>query len=159
MSGTTNGCVTLLVPVDLSPASAVALEQAARLATRERMTLILLHVLPDGPEIPTAVAFNRHFEVPEYRRQLQEDAMRDLEELAAKIPASPAGRRLMVVHGSPAESIVRVAAEVGADLIVIATNGRRGFSHALFGSVTEKVVRTAPCSVLCARPRREAALA
>ncbi len=56
-----------------------------------------------------------------------------------------------VATGSPAETIVRIAQERGADLIVMGTQGRTGLSHVLLGSVAEKVVRLAPCPVLTVR--------
>jgi universal stress protein A len=58
----------------------------------------------------------------------------------------------MIKSGDPAQVIISVAREIGADLIVIATHGRRGLAHLIMGSVTEKVVREAPCTVLTIRP-------
>lgn len=55
--------------------------------------------------------------------------------------------------GRPDKAIVQRAKIEGSDLIVIATHGRSGLAHILLGSVTEKVVRTAPCPVLTVRPR------
>ena len=51
----------------------------------------------------------------------------------------------------PFVQIVRAAADLKADLIVLGTHGRSGLKHALFGSVAEKVVRKAPCPVLSVR--------
>jgi universal stress protein A len=62
-----------------------------------------------------------------------------------------------VVTGHPADAIVRVAQERGADLIVMGTHGRTGLQHVLLGSVAEKVVRTAPCPVLTVRHKPETA--
>lgn len=56
-----------------------------------------------------------------------------------------------VTAGHPAETIVRVAQERSADLIVMGTHGRTGLQRALLGSVAEKVVRLAPCPVLTVR--------
>ena len=53
------------------------------------------------------------------------------------------------------KNIVERARDDGADLIVMSTHGRTGFSHVLLGSVTEKVVRTAPCAVVSIRPEEE----
>jgi universal stress protein A len=53
-----------------------------------------------------------------------------------------------VAAGPSAETIVHVAHERSADLIVMGTHGRTGLSHVLLGSVAEKVVRLAPCPVL-----------
>jgi nucleotide-binding universal stress UspA family protein len=55
-------------------------------------------------------------------------------------------------EGRAAETIVTVAQDIGADLIVMGTHGRTALAHMLLGSVAEKVVRTAPCSVLTIRP-------
>lgn len=57
--------------------------------------------------------------------------------------------------GNPDENIVEEAKKEAVDLIVISTHGRTGLSHMLMGSVTEKVVRHAPCPVLSIRPDRE----
>ncbi len=60
--------------------------------------------------------------------------------------------KVLVLPGNPQLEIVRVAQQRGVDLIVMATHGRTGLSHALSGSVTERVVRNAPCPVLSLRP-------
>lgn len=55
--------------------------------------------------------------------------------------------------GSPARSIVALAAQLDADLIVVGTHGRRGLRRAILGSVAEEVVRTAGCAVFAVRPK------
>ncbi len=60
----------------------------------------------------------------------------------------------VIVHlviGSPAAEIRRIAIEVGADTICVASHGRRGLRRALFGSVAESIVRQAPCNVMVVR--------
>ena len=57
--------------------------------------------------------------------------------------------------GLPYKNIVERARDDGADLIAMSTHGRKGFSHVLLGSVTEKVVRTAPCPVVSLHPPEE----
>lgn len=143
---------TILVPIDFSEASQHALGPALELATREHATVVLLHVLSHVPDIPARLSFNIHFEVPEYRQALHRAALDQLQELEAALPQGPV-RKVRVEHGDPADEIVRVAGEIDADLIVMSTHGRRGFGHLLYGSVTEKVVRLASCSVLCVRPK------
>jgi nucleotide-binding universal stress UspA family protein len=56
--------------------------------------------------------------------------------------------RSLVRLGEPTMSIVEVAEEENANMIVISTHGREGWRRFLFGSVAEKVVRTASCPVL-----------
>ncbi len=61
--------------------------------------------------------------------------------------------RETVELGTPYENIAERAKKEEADLIVISTHGRTGLAHILMGSVTEKVVRHAPCPVLSIRPQ------
>jgi nucleotide-binding universal stress UspA family protein len=55
-------------------------------------------------------------------------------------------------HKDLARMINEVAAEIGADLIVLKTHGRHGISHLILGRVEEEVVRSAPCAVLSLTP-------
>lgn len=77
-------------------------------------------------------------------------------ELALKTIAHRLGPDLTpvtaVVEGRAAGAIVRYARQNGIDLVVMGTHGRTGFSHALLGSVTERVARTAPCPVVTVPP-------
>jgi nucleotide-binding universal stress UspA family protein len=50
--------------------------------------------------------------------------------------------------GTPERRIVRTAKSQGADLIVIATRGMSGLRRVILGSVTEEVIRNAPCPVV-----------
>jgi nucleotide-binding universal stress UspA family protein len=69
-------------------------------------------------------------------------------------PAAAAGVACegVVVQGRPAPSIAQYALESAADLIVMGTHGHGGFERLLLGSVTEKVLRKAPCPVLTVGP-------
>ena len=59
--------------------------------------------------------------------------------------------QLLVMLGDPAQTIVKAARQVRAELIVMATHGRRGLMHLFLGSVVEDVLRRAPCPVLAIR--------
>jgi universal stress protein A len=62
---------------------------------------------------------------------------------------------LTVAAGDPAYEILRLAQELEADLMVIATHGYGGWRRFLFGSVAEKVVRQAECPVFVVHAPRE----
>jgi nucleotide-binding universal stress UspA family protein len=127
----------------------------------------VLHVVEDpfvsGAWSPEAVAPN----IPELLADLVAAARGKLDEL--KAAAIRRGVRLettvltTVVTGKPATSITDYAQTERFDLIVMGTHGRTGLSHALLGSVAERVVRKAPCPVLTVRettlPEREHAAA
>jgi nucleotide-binding universal stress UspA family protein len=59
-----------------------------------------------------------------------------------------------VLGGEPASAICGLASELGARAIVIGTRGRGGLSRALLGSVSDYVVRNAPCTVVVTRAHR-----
>ena len=77
--------------------------------------------------------------------------------LCAAIPESERATTMVTtLVGSPAGEILRYATEQEVDLIVIGTHGRGAIGHMLLGSVTERVVRKAPCPVLTVRhPQHE----
>jgi nucleotide-binding universal stress UspA family protein len=93
---------------------------------------------PSAPPHPTVV-----------RHDHNEEALTQLRDLMPEAFHGTWGAELAA--GYPAETIVRVAEERKADLIVMGTHGRTGLQHVLLGSVAEKVVRLAPCPVLTVR--------
>ena len=72
-----------------------------------------------------------------------------LEAVKPRDAALPVARRLAM--GAPAAEICRIAAEEGADMIVMGTHGRTGVMRLLMGSIAESVLRHAPCPVLVYR--------
>jgi len=136
---------TILVPIQFNDSNSVeALRMARRLTAENHARMIVLHVIPRmvKPDLP---GYGDLFPKDEG------EARRELEKLAdAYLPDG--SYEVMVKSGDPAQIINSVGREIGADLIVIATHGRRGLSHLIMGSVTEKVVREASCAVLTVRP-------
>jgi nucleotide-binding universal stress UspA family protein len=141
----------ILCPVDFSTTSEQALRYALSLAEEAKARLMVLHVLEWFPE--QEIREHRHFDVPEYRRFLEEDARRRLSE------AVPAEARAWcelverVACGKPYREILRVAGEEGSDLIVLGVQGRGAMEVLLFGSTANHVVRQASCPVLTVRRR------
>lgn len=138
----------ILFPTDFSTSSDAGLRQATSLARDSGATLIIAHV----EEPPIAYGGGEmYYGVPDPNNE-QIAAM-----LKAVVPTSPDvpyEHRLVV--GDPAMEIVRLAEELGADLIVMGTHGRTGLQRLLMGSVAEAVVRRATCPVLTFKePQRE----
>ena len=75
-------------------------------------------------------------------------ARADLDAIVAQLAARRIQAEAVFATGRPYIQIVREAEKLKVDLIVLATHGRRGASHLVFGSNAEKVVRLSPCPVL-----------
>jgi nucleotide-binding universal stress UspA family protein len=140
----------ILVPMDFSAPSDAALDYARGVAVRFDASLHLLHVADD----PYRALYPGEVFVPEVerlRRQIVSDAA---DRLKARLTASDVTdleATVDAIIGTPAGSIVEYAGGHGIDLIVMGTHGRSGMSHVLMGSITERVIRTAPCPVLAVR--------
>lgn len=137
----------ILVPTDFSTASDAAFAYAREIAARFGASVHLLHVLEE-PVVTGTLGSEVFVPNANLHDQLRADAERQLDE---RLP-TPLKARLKattdVVMGPTAGTIVSVAEECGADLIVLGSHGRTGVAHLLLGSVAETVVRKAPCPVL-----------
>jgi nucleotide-binding universal stress UspA family protein len=139
---------TILVPVDFSAGSDKALAYAIDLARRLQAAVTVMNAyeipvygFPDGAMIATAEVAARIADVSQ--KALDAAAQRS-EGQGVKISK--------VLRQGPAWAEINAAVEsVGADLIVMGTQGRSGLSRAFLGSVAEKVLRTATCPVLVIR--------
>jgi nucleotide-binding universal stress UspA family protein len=136
----------ILIPTDFSDYSRYSLRYAKAFAQSFQAQLILMHccehsVLGAGTEA-------YHFSVPEYIAKVEENEKSALEELAAELVREGFDVIPVFAVGSAPTTIVEAAQEHGVDMIIIATHGRTGFSHLVFGSTAEKVVRLSPCPVL-----------
>jgi nucleotide-binding universal stress UspA family protein len=134
---------TILVPLDGSALSERALSPALMLGQQPDTAIILARV-PAGEDAQTMADGHR----PDQSRteaQVYLDTLR----LSHQPPGLNLRTRLM--HGDAASAIVDTASAEGVDLIVMSTHGYSGLTRWLLGSVTEKVLRTAPCPVLAVR--------
>jgi nucleotide-binding universal stress UspA family protein len=141
----------ILVPVDFGPASEVALDYGASLARTFHATLHVLHAVVDVvPISPVPSVYGG--EPAGVFVHLEGDAHTRLRTLLADAPAFPTKTIDAVVRSvSPANAIVTYANDHAIDFIVMGTHGRGAVAHFLLGSVTESVVRAAPCPVLTVR--------
>jgi universal stress protein A len=144
----------ILAPTDFSAPARAALIYAAALAEKFASELIVLHVVQDlAIFLPDAVTVTPVALPPaeEMTAAVREGITRFIQN------SNLAGRTIReeVREGTPHAEIVEFAREAGVDLIVMGTHGRSGLSHMLLGSVTEKVVRTAPCPVLTVREHQK----
>lgn len=146
----------ILCPIDFSAPSAHALEHAAGLARWFGARLAVLHVRPTvtpHPDMPPGGPVAPWL-VTELEGLQQRVAAAAAEATAAGVAVEP-----LATAGEPVHEILRCAVALPADLIVMGTHGSSGFQHLVLGSVTEKVLRKAPCPVLTVPPRAPAATA
>jgi nucleotide-binding universal stress UspA family protein len=138
----------ILVPIDFSDCSRKALRYAIPLAKEHKAAITVAYVVP-----AISAAFGEYgaFDAAAITKEMRERAERDLATLVVDEVRGVVAADTIVRTGSPAQEIIAIAERVPADMIVISTHGRTGLKHALLGSVTERVVRHAPCPVLVVR--------
>lgn len=141
----------ILVPVDFSEHSAAALRQAREISGRFDSELHVVTVVEPWPPAASMTA-ELYPLYRDYVLQAQARAATQLNELVATIAGSTRIQH-SVRAGNVQQELVKYIEENQIDLVVLGTHGRTGLSHWLMGSVAEKVVRLAPCSVLVARSK------
>lgn len=140
---------TILCPIDLSDFSRPALAHATALARWYDAEVVVLHVFAAVMPPATLGSYpGWMLHVPEVRDAIA----RELGSLLDPYTTHGTSLRLHTAEGDAATEIVRHASELAADLIVMGTHGRSGFDRFTLGSVTEKVLRKAPCPVLTLPP-------
>jgi nucleotide-binding universal stress UspA family protein len=140
----------ILVPTDFSKYSMAAVTYGAALAEKFGAELYFLHVVQDlALFIPDAVAIVPPILPP--IEQFTQAAHEALDRLVHENKLEHLSVQRLVREGNPFSEIIRFAKESDIDLIVMATHGHSGLAHVLLGSVTERVVRKAPCPVLTVR--------
>ena len=142
----------IVAPIDFSEPSLEGLRNAIELAEKFDAELTIVYVIE--PPVWSGLAYSpTGYNPPDIAESLKEEAMKNLDKLQSDMIPKHVSHRLLTLEGKPADQIVRFSNEQSANLIVIATHGYSGFHRFVFGSVTERVVRTASCPVLTIRPQ------
>ncbi len=129
----------ILCPIDFSETSQRAFEYAAALAESVGAEVVVLHAF----DVPATLNMAGQHTPADASLRIRLEQVR---------PASTNVHISYVLHaGTPGEVICWLAQDRECDLIVLATHGRTGLSHLLFGSTTEYVVRHARCPVTTIR--------
>lgn len=137
----------IVVGVDLSAESLLAVDHAMILARRAGASIVLLHVA----NVPATM----HARPDDPLAALQRERLRadrdDLEALRVRRSGQGVELSQLIVDGDPDVALADAARELGADLIVVGTHGRTGVRRIALGSVAEKTIRLAASSVLVVR--------
>jgi nucleotide-binding universal stress UspA family protein len=137
---------SILVPVDFSSCSREGLQYAIGFANEFGAKLILLHVTYLGyiySSEGTAL-----YNIPGLQEAARKNAERQMRQLVRSVNFGGVKFEAAFTDGSPALDICTFARDHDVDLIITSTHGLTGLEHVLIGSIAEKVVRHAPCSVL-----------
>jgi nucleotide-binding universal stress UspA family protein len=147
----------VVVGIDYSTASDLALERAFRLCENESLSTLHVVNVTRRAEGLTGVDEPQRFEpkkvTAEAEVRLQDYIGEKTAALRAEGRKTPWRILYHVRWDAPGDEIAQLAADVEADLVVVGTHGRRGLTRMLLGSVAEAVVRLAPCPVLVERPK------
>jgi nucleotide-binding universal stress UspA family protein len=142
----------VLAPVDGSARALRAMPWAAKLAGSSG-TVVLLRVVPPQPAYAETLfsLVGDENAVQGIQDAWSRIAKTDLDEAAALLSGSGVAVEQMVAEGEPDEEIVATAARRGVDMIAMASHGRGAVGRAIFGSVADRVARTAPVPILILR--------
>jgi nucleotide-binding universal stress UspA family protein len=148
----------IVCPVDFSEFSATAFEYAHSLARHYNAKLFIQHVAE--PFISISPRYVSQPVIDQVYAQQVADAEEKIREMTKRRSLNDVEHEVILERGAAADSILELAAAERMDLIAMGTHGKRGLDRLVLGSVTERVLRKAPCPVLVVpRPAQEAAKA
>src|SRR5580700_7114740 len=137
----------ILCPIDFSEFSVRAYHHAVSLAEHYQAKLVAQHVVElwRHPSASFAASAGLY---EEFEQALRESGSKQLQEFVKNHTHDEIQAELVVQEGVAADSILSFAQAQKTDVIVMGTHGRRGFDRLMLGSVTDRVMRRAPCPVL-----------
>jgi nucleotide-binding universal stress UspA family protein len=141
----------ILIAVDDSPFAQRAAQVGVEIADALKAEVALVHVF--DPTATPAGAWG--FPADRISEMSQLEGKRMLAKFRESLPPGvtlPSGMREFLENGSPADSIVEVAKKWHANLIVMGSHGRGKVKGILMGSVSQDVLRNAPCPILVTPP-------
>jgi universal stress protein A len=144
------GIRRIMIPIDYSENSKVALAYGAELALGFGASLDIVHVWDRPTYLTDAVMVQRPGEAHKPIGELiRENAQHDMNEFLRELNL-PAGvsTSSRLISGEPASALLAELKKGEHDLVVLSTHGRTGIAHLLLGSIAEKLVRLSPVPVL-----------
>ena len=143
----------ILVPVDGSDCSFEAVEYAVNLAAKHNSEICLVFIVPTS-------ASNYYLMTEDWSpvlvctmREMEEEGESILLSTVTSVKEAGTKARAQLDYGRPAHKIVQIAKEENSDMIVMGRSSRSFVARWLFGSVSDEVVRRAPCPVLVVKER------
>jgi nucleotide-binding universal stress UspA family protein len=139
---------TILVSVDLSPATVHVSAAAADLASATGGRLVILHAAPSFPNVIYGFDGFSAVQVDSYNRAARKVTAHKLQALQRWFKKRNPGTTMALHDGSPAEVILKTARRLRAEYIVIGSHGHGAMYDLVAGSTTREVLRKSPCPVV-----------
>ncbi len=143
---------TIAVPFDFSDHSRYALAYAKEMADSFGATLDIVHVIEEklhpafyGPSISS---------IYDLEPDIEKKILQELKQIYSSMEGPRVEASFTVLSGHPVKELVKWTETKGHNLLVIATHGLSGFERVVLGSVTERVVRQAPCPVITVKDKQ-----
>jgi nucleotide-binding universal stress UspA family protein len=142
----------ILFPLDLSESSSKIVPYVQTVAKKFQSNLHLLFVARvfdyfTGIYVPESSITSVH-------KEIMDGAEKRLDEFAEQYFKDCPGVTMSVVAGDATDMIINYVTSNGIDLVIMGTHGRKGLDKVIFGSVAERVVKTAPVPVLVVNPHQ-----
>lgn len=145
----------LLVSVTEKIKGIVAQSQAFEMPSNAPNNLSSLTVTPTGAGLVFSTHSSGMQEIPLSLGKMAKSAYDYLCKVAADLETRGFRTRINILMGKPADELVRFAEEQGADLIIMASRGKSGFSRWEMGNIAEKVIRATGIPVLLVKPGKD----
>lgn len=138
----------ILIPIDFSENSKKALRYAIPLAEQFGASITLINII-EPTVFPSDFGFGQ-MSFPDVEQELVAKSRTELNGIIESV-TTKTKISAVVKTGIPFVEVTNYADDEQADLIIVATHGRTGVEHILFGSTAEKIIRKAPCPALVVR--------
>lgn len=139
-----------MVPTDFSKQFFIALDYAKEMARSLGSKLHILHCI-ESTLMPSDMVFPANAKLVDVEQEVERNAKEKLQSIKESLEAEGHNVVTSIKKGNPAAEIVKYATEEDVGMICISTHGANGLEHFIFGSTTEKVLRTAKCPVFAVK--------
>ena len=140
----------ILVPVDFSENSQKILRTAVDFAGKFKAEVVIVFVVQSFDDY--SGFFVPHMPIIQLEEEMVKSAKEKMKSFAPETLNGSVPHSTAILSGDVVEEINRFAGQEKADLVVMGTHGYKGLEKIMFGSVADKVVRSAPCPVLTINP-------
>ena len=140
----------ILFPVDLSESSEKIVPYVQTVADKFESQLHLLFVARVFEHLN--IIYVPHWSISQFEKEIITGAERRLYEFKDEYFKEYPGTKTAVVPGDASEEVIKYIESRRIDLVIMGTHGRKGLDRVFFGSVADRVVKTAPVPVLVVNP-------